>query len=230
MGRSNIQRKVGNKAGQFRKQARAVQAFHLDDCELVGERVVDLDTRLHLESLGGLLRLGTLGQNVGQMRLAGQDVLNDLADAFGTAALVVVGIEFTADENGIERPPVAGGENLRVDDVGPCRRAGARYDRQEAGMVGRQHRDFGHGLEGVWLRHGGQRPLVAVGFADEMGVPDLILEADGQEIVGVVEGQIGIALVLGPVGKPFCQRLSRLIVTVGAGQFRKPPVRTSSVS
>ena len=80
----------------------------------------------------GLVRFSIIS---GSQALARQHVLDQPADALGAPPLVLVAVELAADQDGVERAAVGGGEDLRVDDVAAGRRAGAGDDRQQARMV-----------------------------------------------------------------------------------------------
>ena len=81
----------------------------------------------------------------------------ELRHALGAAQLVLVALEGAGDEDRVERAAVDGGEDLRVDDVGAGRRAGAGDDREQARMVRREHGELGHAAEGVGRDLGRER-------------------------------------------------------------------------
>ena len=56
------------------------------------------------------------------------------------AHLVGIEVEGARQEDGVERQPVGGREDLGVHDVAAGGRAGARHDGEEARMVGRHER------------------------------------------------------------------------------------------
>ncbi|MNN92054.1 hypothetical protein D3C81_2102660 [compost metagenome] len=67
-------------------------------------------------------------------------------------------------------------------------------------MIGGEHSDFRDCFKGVRLGHRGKRATIAVRFPYEMGVAYLIVETDGQEIVGVMQTKISITFCRWPVG------------------------------
>ncbi len=86
-------------------------------------------------------------------------------------------------------------------------------------MIGGEHGDFCDGLKSMWFGHRGKRTTIPVRFPYEMGVAYLIIETDGQEIVGVMEAKIGITFCCWPLGELVRQCSTRLPVTVGTRQF-----------
>ena len=139
-----------------------------------------------------------------------QRLLDQRGDALAAPHLVLVGVEGAADDDGIERAAVGGGEDLRVDDVGVAGRAGAGDDGEEARMVGREHGQLGRALECHRPDLEGELQASAVGAAHELGVAHLPLLVDAQPIGGIVEVENALALRLRPVREPSGQRGARL--------------------
>ena len=104
---------------------------------------------LDREGLEPRLARGALRHHVGQPQLAAQRALDRIGDAHRAARLVLVVLELARHRDGVEREPVGRGEDLRVDDVGAGRRAGAGDDRQQPRMVGREHGQLGDAARGV---------------------------------------------------------------------------------
>src|SRR5439155_3161326 len=114
-------------------------------------------------------------------------------------SLVLVAVVFPGDRDGIERASVGGRVDLRVNDVGAGRRAGARNDRQQPWMVGREDRQLCNaaGLVETDI----DRELVACLFAgaDEARLADLPLQIDLEPVGGIVPPDIGVELSFRPL-------------------------------
>ena len=127
------------------QQAGPVEAGHLDHGVAVRPLIVDGDFRLDRERLQPRPWRPRAWRPPPAAAACPRSTFSiDLADARGAARLVLVAIEFARDRDGVERAAVGGGVDLRVDDVGAGRRAGAGDDRQQPGMVGRQDGQLGH--------------------------------------------------------------------------------------
>ena len=194
--------------GDLGQQPGPVKAFDLDDGELVGQRIGDVDLRPDSEGPGLALAAGFAGNHFRDMRLARQHVLDHPADRGASPEFVLVVGQFAVDQDRVECPSVRGGEDLRVGDVGAGCGTGAGDDRQQTRMVGRQQRDFGDGVERMGAHHGGQLLFRLVGIANELGVPHLLLERHGQQIGFIMQLHIGLAVLLAPVGESMTERLA----------------------
>ena len=72
----------------------------------------------------------------------------------GAPALVLLAVELALQQEGVEGKAVARRGDVRADDVGAGRRAGAGKQRQQARMIGREHRQLGDRGEGVGRKVG----------------------------------------------------------------------------
>ena len=99
------------------------------------------------------------------------------------------------------------------------------------GWSWRQHGDLGHRLELVGLDHGSEPLAGRVGLADEVGVAELVVKVDGQQIVVVVQADIALPLGLRPIVQRLGQPVARARPARSARDTsEKPPVSSSSVS
>ena len=81
------------------------------------------------------------GDHVGQAHLALQQLLDGRGDASGAALFVLAMVELALELDGVERHAVARGRDLRIDDVGAGRGAGAGHHAPAgAGWFGREQR------------------------------------------------------------------------------------------
>ena len=206
MGRAYVQLEIGNRAGQARQQRRPVDALDLDHRETVRQRVVDLDGGFDGE---GAERPRPLpGRLDGRKaHLAAQHVLDQPADPPRPPQFVGIVVELAFDLDDVERAAVGGGEDVRAVDRGARARTGGRDHRQKARMVLRQDRDLGHRLEGVGAHRARQLLAFGIGGADEFGVAELIVRIDRQQIIVVMQPQIGVALLGRPVGEALGEAL-----------------------
>ena len=117
------------------------------------------------------------------MHLALEELLDGLADAAGTALLVLVVLELALQEERVEGGAIPRRGDVGADDVGTGRGAGAGEHRQEAGVVGREHRQLGHGGEGIGLVAGCERAAVGAGKRGELQVVELALGVGAQPVV-----------------------------------------------
>ena len=182
--------------------------------------VVDDDRGLEGEGLDAALGGRARSHRVGQPQFAAQRLLDRIGDAIGAPLLVLVALEFARQRNGVERAPVGGGEYLRVDDIGAGHGAGAGDDRQQPGVVGRQHGQFGH-VAAVVADGGGKRLFGILGRAHEIGVLDLVRQIDLEPIGCVVLGDIALQ----PIRRPILHRLAEFGLrhgdALGAVDFRE---------
>ena len=118
----------------------------------------------------------------------------------GAAFLVLVAVEFARQRNGVERAAVGGGVDLRVDDVGAGHRAGAGDDRQQPGMIGREHGELGHRALGVESDRRWRGALPASSAArTKLRVLDLVRQIDLEPIGRIELGDIGVEPLRRPV-------------------------------
>ncbi len=96
-----------------------------------------------LERVGGRGISRARRDHVGQADLAPERALDGERDAARAAQLVLVAVKGARHVDHVERQAVRGGEDLRIDDVGRRRGTGPGDGRQQAGMVGGDHRQFG---------------------------------------------------------------------------------------
>src|SRR3984957_20858335 len=139
--RGDVEVELGQRGGELVEQAGAVEAAYLDHGVAVRPGIVDVDLWLDREGLDAALRRRALLHPLGQLYVAVQRALDRIGDADGAPSLVVVELELARHRYGVEREPVGGGEDLRVDDVGAGGRAGAGDDREQPGMGGGEPRE-----------------------------------------------------------------------------------------
>src|SRR5207244_3262240 len=112
--RLDVERQIRENRGDFRQEAGAVEAFDLDDGELVRQAVGDRHRWRDDEGLVLAAVLGAGGDDFRQAFAAGKHVLDHLADGAGASQLVRIVGEFTADVDGVERTTIRRRENLRI--------------------------------------------------------------------------------------------------------------------
>ena len=196
----DVEIEVADGAGEIVQQAGAVEADHLDHAVAARQPVVEAHVRRHRERAVARFRRGfALGDGLAQPQGAAQRLLHRLGDAFGAAQFVGVFWEGARHRDDVEREAVGGGEDLRVDDVGARRRAGAGEQRQEARMVDGQHRDLGDAAIGVGRHLRFERAHLHFREAQESGVLHLAREIDLEPVVGIVPRRIGVEIGIGPV-------------------------------
>ncbi len=112
------------------------------------------------------------------MHLAAQRLLDGVGHPRRPPQLVLILRKGAADENVVERQPVRGGENLRVDNVGVRRRACPGDNRQQAGMVAGENGDFGHAAERIGGDLRRQHFILRRRLAQELRMTDLARQID----------------------------------------------------
>ena len=201
MGRGDVEVELRDRGGQLIQQAGPVEAGDLDHGVAVRPLVVDGHFRLDHERPRLAAAGGAARHHFGQPQFAFQHLLDHLADPRRAPALVLVAVVFPRDRDGVERAAVGGGVDLRVDDVGAGRGAGAGDDRQQPGMVGREDRQFGDAARLVEADI--DRELVAGLFAGahEARMADLARQFDLEPVGRIVPRDIGVELLLRPFGE-----------------------------
>ena len=111
----------------------------------------------------------------------------------------VVELELARHRDGVERAPVGGGEDLRIDDVGAGDRAGAGDDGQQPGMIRRHHGELGHAARGRERDRGGERLSGLRGRTQEARMRDLLRQIDLEPIGRVMQRDIGVDLGRRPI-------------------------------
>src|SRR4029079_19798985 len=110
----------------------------------------------------------------------------------GAALLVLVAIEFARDRNRVEREPVGGRDNLRVDDVAAGDSASARDVRQEPRVILCEYGELGDAARGVDPRDGRELLTGFFRFGDEARIRNLAYEIDLQPVRRIMAGGVGI--------------------------------------
>ena len=88
-------------------------------------------------------------------------------------------------------------------------------------MVRRQHRDFGHRLEGVHVHRRGEDLLCRVRLADQLGVAHLVLRVHDQEIIVVVQLEDTLEVAVRPAAQRGGQLLAGMLGALGPRHFRE---------
>ncbi len=122
------------------------------------------------------------GDRLGQADLAAEGALHGERDAAGAAQLVLVALEGARHVDHVERQAVRGGEDLRIDDVGGRRGAGPGDGRQQARVVGGDHRQLGDAARRVRQDVDGGAGRADLRHVEQVGVADLVGEIDLQPV------------------------------------------------
>ena len=151
-----------------------------------------------VKALMRCLRPVGAGDRLLEPEFAAQRLANDVGDALGPAALVLLGLELALDQNRVERHAVGGGEDLGARDVGAGRRTGAGDERQQARMIRRIDGEFGDGGEGIGFNRGDDRSW-ARPWRSAHAWLQLLLGGHAQPVGIVVARRIGLLLLVAPV-------------------------------
>ena len=157
----------------------------------------------------------------GNALLAGQHILDQLADGGSTADLVLVVLELAVDHDRIKRAAIGSREDVGIGNIRAGRRAGSGDNRQQARMVGRQNRDLGNRMERARAHHGRERLAGLVGIADKAGMADLVFQRHAEQIGLVVELGIGLPVLLAPAFQRFGEPAARRSRAFLARDFRE---------
>ena len=216
MGGADVQVQVRQGGGHVIEQAGPIKARDLDDRVAVRQIVIHHQVRRQGEGLVGAARLLAAGlDRIAQAHLPAQRLFDGLRHPISAAQLILVLLEGAADEDRVQGQPVRGGEDLGVHDIGARRRASARDDRQEAGMVGGYDRQFRHAAKGVGGELGHERFEFDIHDPQQFGVGDLVLQIRLQPIGLIVTRRIGVEIGIRPGG----QRLAQFVLRHGDALF-----------
>lgn len=88
-------------------------------------------------------------------------------------------------------------------------------------MVGREKGNLGKGIEWVRIGNGEERKEMMVGIEYEMRMEKMIVKDEGEEIIGIGKGKIGVEILIRKVGKKIGKRIKRMIVEGGKRKLGK---------